>query len=208
MARKPDRALTAIRSTRSGDLNNELRNQRLLLEARALSDTGRHDVALEVITNMQGREVDRLRSDILWPARRWREASEQLEKLYGDRWREFAPLTDAERPDILRAAIGYVLGDDKLGLQRFREKYAAKMSEGPDAKLFAVLTGPLGSANPEFPDAAKTALAANTLDQFLRDLRAHYPDAPLPAAGKPPTPPPGTKASNDAPAPPARTAAR
>jgi hypothetical protein len=43
-----------------------LRNQRLLLEARALSDLGRHDLALEVAANLEGREAIRLRSDILW----------------------------------------------------------------------------------------------------------------------------------------------
>ena len=112
MARKPDRALEALRATRTGDLNNELRSQRLLLEARALSDIGRPGVALEVIANLQGREAERLRADILWAAKRWREAGEQIEKMYGERWREFAPLTDAERPDILRAAIGFVLGED------------------------------------------------------------------------------------------------
>ena len=57
MNRKPDRALATLRSTRTADLSNELRNQRLLLEARALSDIGRHDLALEIIVNMDGREV-------------------------------------------------------------------------------------------------------------------------------------------------------
>ena len=57
------------------DLSNELRNQRLLIEARALSDSGRRDLALEVIANIQGREATRLRSDILWGAKRWREAA-------------------------------------------------------------------------------------------------------------------------------------
>jgi hypothetical protein len=43
-----------------------LRNQRLPLEARALSDLGRHDLALEVAANLEGREAIRLHSDILW----------------------------------------------------------------------------------------------------------------------------------------------
>ena len=43
MNRKADRALATLRATRTADLTNELRNQRLLLEARALSDMGRHD---------------------------------------------------------------------------------------------------------------------------------------------------------------------
>ena len=64
MNRKADRALATLRATRTADLANELRNQRLLLEARALSDMGRHDLALEVIGNLEGREAIRLRSDI------------------------------------------------------------------------------------------------------------------------------------------------
>ena len=58
MDRKPDRALATLHATRVADLNNDLRNQRLLLEARALSDLGRHDVAYEVIANISGREGD------------------------------------------------------------------------------------------------------------------------------------------------------
>ena len=81
MDRKADRALAALRATRIADLNNDLRNQRLLLEARALSDLGRHDVAYEVIANIPGREAIRLRSDILWAARKWASAAEQIEAL-------------------------------------------------------------------------------------------------------------------------------
>ena len=58
MNRKPDRALATLQATRTADLSNELRDQRLLLEARALSDIGRHDLALEVIAN-----IDRPRGD-------------------------------------------------------------------------------------------------------------------------------------------------
>src|SRR5205807_459128 len=47
MNRKPDRALATLRATRTADLSNELRNQRLLIEARALSDVGRYDMTLE-----------------------------------------------------------------------------------------------------------------------------------------------------------------
>ena len=102
MNRKPDRTLATLRATQMTGLSNELRNQRLLIEARALSDMGRHDVALEVIANIEGREATRLRSDVLWTAKRWRESAEQIE-FYGDRWRDWQPLNDAERADIMRA---------------------------------------------------------------------------------------------------------
>jgi tetratricopeptide (TPR) repeat protein len=183
MARKPERALAALRATRTAELPNELRNQRLLLEARALSETGRHDVALEVAANIEGREADRLRADVMWAAKRWREAAEQIERFYGERWREFAPLTEPERADILRASIGYALADDRLGLDRFRQKYVAKMAESPDRRAFDVVTAPpAGGGAGEFGEVAKAVSGIDTLGGFLRDIRSRYPEAGTAAA--------------------------
>ena len=177
MNRKPERAIATLQATRTAELSNELRDQRLLLEARALSDTGRHDLALELIANIDSHEAIRLRSDILWAARRWRAAAEQIEVLYGDRWREFTPLTETERFDILRAAIGYSLGDEPIGLARFREQYAAKMADTPDRRAFDVVSAPVGSASAEFQDIAKKVAGVDSLEAFLRDMRTRYPDS-------------------------------
>ena len=177
MNRKPDRALSTLQTTRTADLSNELRDQRLLLEARALSDIGRYDVALELIANISSHEAIRLRSDILWAARRWRAAAEQIEILYGDRWREFTPLSETERFDILRAAIGYSLGDEPIGLARFRERYAAKMADTPDRRAFDVVSAPVGTASADFQEIAKKIAGVDSLDTFLRDMRTRYPDS-------------------------------
>jgi tetratricopeptide (TPR) repeat protein len=176
MNRKPDRALAALQNTRVSDLANELRDQRLLLEARAISDIGRHGLALELIANINSREAIRLRSDILWAAKRWRDAAEQIELLYGERWREFVPLNDGERVDILRAAIGYQLAEETLSLNRLREKYAAKMTDGPDRRAFDVVSTPIGAAAAEFQDVAKRVSNADTLSAFLADMRNRYPE--------------------------------
>ena len=130
--RKPDRAIAALRLTRIADLSGELRQQRLLLEARAQSDIGRHDLALDIISNITGREAIRLRSDIYWASRQWREASEQIELYYADRWRDFKPLNAAEKSDVIRAVVGYALAEDAIGLARFREKYAPLMTGEAD----------------------------------------------------------------------------
>jgi tetratricopeptide (TPR) repeat protein len=177
MNRKPDRALATLQATRVSDLSNDLRDQRLLLEARAISTLGRHDVALELIANINSHEAVRLRSDVLWTARRWREAGEQIELLYADRWRQFPPLNDGERSDILRAAIGYALGEESIGLARLREKYQAKFADGPDRRAFDVVTAPTGTNGVEFQDVAKKIASVDTLDTFLRDLRARYPES-------------------------------
>jgi hypothetical protein len=162
------------------------------------------------VSNLDGTEVERLRADILWAGKRWRPAGEQIEKMYGERWREFTPLSDSERPDILRGGIAFALAEDTLGLTRFREKYAAKMAEGPDARVFAVVTAPLGATVPEFREIARVALSTPTLDQFLRDLRNRYPDTGAVSPSRPNTAgrPPAPAAAARGQGPPALAAAR
>jgi len=183
--RKPDRAIAALRSTRIADLSGELRQQRLLLEGRAQSDVGRHDLALDIISNIPGREAIRLRSDIYWAARQWRESSEQIELYYGDRWRDFKPLNTVEKGDVIRAVVGYSLAEDAIGLARFREKYAPLMSGDADRAAFETASRPAASNSTEFAQIAKMAANVDTLDGFLREMKARFPDA----AAKAPLPP-------------------
>lgn len=176
MNRKPERAITALRTTRIADLAGEIRQQRLLLEARAQSDIGRHDLALDIISNVGGREAVRLRSDIYWASRRWRESAEQIELLYGDRWRDFQPLSPTEKSDVIRAVIGYALAEDAIGLARFREKYSPKM-DGGDRAAFDVASQPATANSADFARIAKMAATIDTLDGFLREMKARFPDA-------------------------------
>ncbi|MTV14981.1 MULTISPECIES: tetratricopeptide repeat protein [Bradyrhizobium] len=184
MNRKPDRAIAALRSTRIADLSGELRQQRLLLEARAQSDVGRHDLALDIISNITGREAIRLRSDIYWASRHWREASEQIELYYGDRWRDFTPLNPGEKADIIRAVVGYALAEDAIGLSRFREKYAPLMSGDADKLAFDSASKPVATSSAEFAQIARMASSVDTLDGFIREMKTRFPDAtaraPLP----------------------------
>ena len=176
MNRKPDRAIAALRTTRIADLAGELRQQRLLLEARAQSDVGRRDLALDIISNLAGREAIRLRSDIYWASRRWREASEQIELYYGERWRDFKPLKPNEKSDIIRAVIGYALSEDALGLARFREKYAPLMNGSADKVAFDTASKPAAGNSAEFEQIAKMAAKVDTLSGFLREMKSRFPD--------------------------------
>jgi len=174
--RKPERALQVLKSTRLSDLSNEIRNQRLMLEARAMSDIGRHGIAVDIAQNLKGPEAARLRADILWSAKRYRESAEEIENLYSDRFREWTPLSDVERRDILRAAICFALAEDKLGLERFREKFSPAMSQGPERQAFEIATAPFAASKPEFLPVVRAIAAVDTLEQFVRDLRARFPE--------------------------------
>jgi tetratricopeptide (TPR) repeat protein len=201
MDRKPDRALAVLRASRTANLTNDMRDQRLLLEARALSDLGRHDVALEVIADVAGRPALRLRADILWAAKRYDESAEQLELLLGDRGKDFTPLNADEQADIMRAEVGYAIAQDQLGLGRFRDRYAAAMAATPDAHAFAVVSAPLGTSGDEFASVAHAAASADTLETFLRDTKAYYPNSPA-AAPPAAAPSEGTPSASSSPLPP------
>ena len=103
--------------------------------------------------------------------------AEQIELYYGEHWKEWQPLNDVERADILRAATGYALGEDMLGLGRLHEKYAAKMAETLDARAFEIVSAPLGTSGAEFREIARAAASTDTLNGFLRDMQARYPEA-------------------------------
>ena len=132
-----------------------------------------------------------MRSDILWAAKRYRESAEQIETLYTDRWREWAPLNDVERRDILRAGISFAIAEDTLGLERFREKFLPIMTQGPDRQAFEVATAPFSASKAGISSRLRARIAAvDTLDQFVRDMRARYPDN---AVQVPQTHPPGSQ---------------
>jgi hypothetical protein len=175
--RKPERAIAALRLTRISDLSGELRQQRLLLEARAQSDVGRHDLALDIISNLTGREAIRLRSDIYWASRQWREASEQIELYYGERWRDFKPLNANEKSDVIRAVVGYALAADAIGLGRFRDKYAPLMTGEGDKSAFDIASQPANANSAEFSLIARMAASVDTLDGFIREMKLRFPDA-------------------------------
>ncbi len=177
---KPMKAMEVLRATRLAELPAETKRARMLLEARALSDLSRTELALDLIADDAAPDARRLRADVLWSARRWREAGEAHEGLVGERWRGEGALSETERGDVLRAALAYGLASEPLGLDRLRAKYAAKMSESVDARTFALLCAPNASAGSAFRDLARRATGADTLTAFLRDYRKRYPEMGVP----------------------------
>jgi tetratricopeptide (TPR) repeat protein len=173
MNRKPAAALQVLRATRLAELPEELRNQRYLLEARAHADSNRPEQALEMIAGIRTPEAEMLRSDILWSAQRHRESAEQSERWVASRGN--GPLGEEERRHILRAAIGYALVDDALGLDRLRGRYRATMRGTPDERAFDVVTAPIEARGVEYREIAKSIADRDTLDGFLKNYRERYP---------------------------------
>ena len=188
MDAKPMMALAALDATDMPELPGDLKRARSLIRARALSDLTRTDLALESIEGGSGPDIERLRADILWGARRWREAGEAHEALLGEAWRSGKGLDEASRANAVRAAIAYDLAGEAIGLERLKAKFAGTMAQGPDARTFALLTASDAVRRPGFREIAARATKAETLSAFLQEYRKRYPDAAVPDRGSPESP--------------------
>jgi tetratricopeptide (TPR) repeat protein len=177
MNRKPAEAVQTLKNSRANDLPEDVRRGRLILEARALSELSRTDLAIEMLSAQTGPDIDRLRADILWHGKRWREAGEALETVLGDRWQGPDELTDPERMDVMRAGVSYVLADDRLALDRLRQKFSPKMADSIDARPFALVAGESRARAREFREVARSVVSEDTLSEFLNVYRKRYPDA-------------------------------
>ncbi len=181
---KPLAALQALDATYLPELPEDLRRARALLRARALSDLSRTDLALETVEGETGADATRLRADILWTAKRWRETGEAHELLAGDAWSQRKPLDDKIRTDVIRAAIAYGLAGETLSLDRLKAKFANPMAESVDARTFALLTQPNAARTAGFREIAQKASRSETLQAFLVEYRKRYPQAAMPERGK------------------------
>ncbi|MGL5448040.1 MAG: hypothetical protein ACRDBL_12090, partial [Rhabdaerophilum sp.] len=174
--RQPVKALTMLSETRLSSLPVELKRARRLLEARALGEVFRTELAVEVLANETGEDVDRLRADIHWKGKQWREAGESYERVLGDAWQGEAALTDQQRLDVLRSGLAYVLAEEALSLDRLRSKFMAKMAKSDDAGAFNLIALENYSNPRGFREAARNIVNADTLTEFLAAYRKRYPE--------------------------------
>ncbi|HKG82391.1 MAG TPA: hypothetical protein VKB16_04440 [Beijerinckiaceae bacterium] len=89
---------------------------------------------------------------------------------------------------MLRAAIAYSLADEALALERLRTRYAAKMADSRDARVFAFLTQPKIASAAAFREIARGVTSADTLAEFLAEYRKRYPEAAVAERRRAPVP--------------------
>jgi tetratricopeptide (TPR) repeat protein len=182
MDHRPAEALTVIRSTRVAGLPSELVAERRLLEARSLSELGRHEHALELIERDTSEEARRLRADIAWAQRNWPDAGRRIEAALANRWSNPDPLTIDEQADVLRAAIAYNLAEDRASIDRLTTRYGAQMAVTDQAEAFDVLTSDTAvSGDVRIGDLARQIAGVDTLDAFMGRFRDRFSEDNDPA---------------------------
>jgi tetratricopeptide (TPR) repeat protein len=175
MDRRYEDALNTIRSTRVAGLPEAVVSERYLLEARALSELGRHDQALELISSDRSDPANRLRADVAWTRRDWPMAGRRLETLLGNRYASTQALDLSEQADVMRAAIAYSLARDTEASARLGERYGPAMERTDQAAAFRLLTdSDLPPGNARFSDMASRIASIDTLEAFMEPFRDRF----------------------------------
>lgn len=172
--RDPEAALRVLNKTRLADLAPPLERQRRVLEARAMIDAGRDDLALDMLSRMNGRDIDLLRVDAHWKAKRYAKAAELMEALYAPPT-DGSPLSQNGRLAVVKAAVGYVLSNDSLGLSRIRAKFGDQMANSPQWAMFDFVTSQISAPSPaEFKQVAAAVSGMDSLNAFLASYHEIY----------------------------------
>lgn len=171
---EPGEALSALRKTRQAQLPQQVADERLLFEAKALSALGRHDHALELLADNRSEPARALTADVYWEAGMYAQSGRALEDLLGLAWTRDEPLTNDEQFDVLRSAISYVLARESDGVERIRQKYSEKMAQGPQAAAFSIVASSSDGRGIAFRDLAREIAQVDTLDRFMNGYRGRY----------------------------------
>ena len=171
--RKPELALKLLNRTRLADLAPSIERQRRILEVRSLIDVGREDLAIDLLANLSGRDADLLRVDAQWRAKRYNTAAEQLELMYEPDVR-VGPLSKSARLNIVKAAVGFVLANDRIGLSRLRSRFADSMSNSAEWGMFNYVTVDAAPDGKEIVQIARQIAGLESLNGFLASYKAEY----------------------------------
>jgi len=195
MDRKPEEALGAINASRTTVLPSALNLERRRLTARALSDLGRYDGALEILTGDRSAEADEVRAEVAWKSRDWKQAGPLFEKRLGDRFKAPGPLKAEEEGRLLRAAISYSLADDAAGLGRLRGRYEGFVESAAASPSLKIALAGLDDDRISPADFSRVVSEGDTFAGWVSRMKTKFREKPAPTGPAPAKPAPVKQAA-------------
>ncbi|RYE85567.1 MAG: hypothetical protein EOP19_09215 [Hyphomicrobiales bacterium] len=172
--RDPEGALRILNRTRLADLSPLLERQRRILESRALIDAGRQDLAIDLLSRVDGRDADLLRVDGFWKSKNYVQAGELIEVVYSPSVGR-SELDQTGRMSVIKAAVGFVLANDSLGVSRLRAKFGDAMAQSAEWSIFDFVTSDISPTSAEFKKVARQVADLDSINAFLASYRQVYP---------------------------------
>lgn len=174
---KPEAAIAALEKTAASAMDDAGKEKRALLMARAQSQMGNAHEAIQTLSTYFSPDAQKLKTDVLWKARKWNEAGETLLSLLPPT--DTAKLTDDQAQMIINAAVACKLAGNAPCLQNIRAGYAAAMAGTKMGTTFTVITreGAVASLA-DRETMLRIAGEADLFKQFLDSYKSGTSPAP------------------------------
>ncbi|SNS39072.1 MULTISPECIES: hypothetical protein [unclassified Azospirillum] len=196
---KPTDAVAALDASQVEGIPPELAEERRLLRARALSQSGKGMDAIQLLTGDQSSNANLLRVDIAMRDKKWPQAAQALGDVIGPPPAAGTALDAKTSGLVVQRAVALSLAQDNAGLEALRRDFGPLMEKTKDATAFRVLTRPEEAAG--LADAATIRSRITEIDlfrSFLDNYRAKSADKPAPAAAPAPAEPAATPPAQSA----------
>ena len=123
-------------------------------------------------------DADLLRVDGFWKSKNYTQAAELIEVIYsqGEGSNE---LDQVGRMNVVKAAVGFVLANDTMGVSRLRAKFGDAMAQSAEWAIFNFVTSDITPTSAEFKKVARQVADLDSLNAFLTSYRQVYPGDPM-----------------------------
>jgi len=187
--KRPEKALSAISTTRQPQLPKELALERRLLEAAAYRDLGRYDHVVELVEPLEGVEAKSLLADAYWRDRKWPDAAKALMSMLPTPSQ--ASTKDADT--IFKSAIAARMAKDAGAITQIRS-YAAALAGNPNKASFDLITSQTDVSGAALSEAVRRLADAPKVDAFAAAMKQRF-EAPKVAPAPASAPAPATTAA-------------
>lgn len=175
---KPEAAITILNESDDPAIPEDIRKERVLLKAKALSEQNQNEAAMQLLGEDKDEFAMRLKADISWRARDWGKAAAFLEPLVKKPDDPEQKLKAKDAQLIINRAIALAMANDNAGLDKLRADFAPVLAGTPQADLFRILTQP-ETGLPRDQNAMQSFMAdVDLFSEYLESYRNFRADTP------------------------------
>ena len=137
---QPKKALGALEDSVYGENQPILRQLRNRLTAQTMVDMDQPDKALQTLGQDITEDADRIRLDIYWKQKDWKDIISSAENILKARKDITAPLNLQEAEYVIKLALAYAFQDDDAQLKYLHDYFGPLMASNPQRDLFNFVT--------------------------------------------------------------------